>query len=74
MEQNFLRIFLGPKDNHEASRGGQNTHEGATSPRGAPLGSWAPRGSSGLLPKLPGCLAVQEKSSKTFVPFGIDFL
>ena len=41
MERNFLRIFLGPEDNHEASGGGQKTHAGATSLRGMPLGLWA---------------------------------
>jgi hypothetical protein len=35
---------------------------------------WLIRGPFGLLPKLPRCLLVQEKLSKSFIPFGIDFL
>jgi hypothetical protein len=45
-------------------------------PRGRPLmvcllGLWPSRSSSGLLSKLRGCLLVQEKSSKSSVPFGL---
>jgi hypothetical protein len=40
-------------------------------PRAHPLSLSLPRGPSGLLSKLPGCLVVQEKSSKSFVPFGL---
>ena len=46
----------------------------STPPRARLLSLWLTRGSSGLLPKLCGCLHVQENSSKSFVPFGNDFL
>ena len=50
-------------------------HKLAGRPQGAHTVSlWPTHGSPGLLPKLHGCLLVQEKSSKSFVPFGIDFL
>ena len=51
---------------------------GAPYPRAPPPPLWPPRGSSVLHSKSPGCLMVQEKSSRKFhsvwTPFGIPFL
>ena len=44
--KNFGLIFSGPEETLEGSGEGQKNQEGATSPRGAPLGLWAPRGTS----------------------------
>ena len=53
---------------------GVDVREASRKPRGKearPRGLCPPRGSSDPLPKYHGCLLVQEKSSWSFIPFGL---
>ena len=52
--------------------GGPQAHRAP--PRARLVRLWLTRGTSGLLPKLPTCLLVQEKSSKSFIPFGLHLV
>ena len=65
-------VGLGIYGNIQAKKLGQGVHEGPTrvgacpTPRARPLSLWLPRGSSDFISKSPGCLLVQEKSSRRF--------
>ena len=69
---------LGIYGNLLAKELGQEGHGGPTRVGARPPSLWPPRGSSDFISKSPGCLLVQEKSSRRFysvwTPFGIPFL
>ena len=67
----YLGIY-GARIRVKGAMGGPQAHRAP--PRAHLVSLWLTRGPCGLLPKLPRCLLTQEKSSKSFVPFGIDFL
>ena len=62
----------------QAKEIGRWSHVGPTGAGARPPSLWMPRGSSDFISKSPGCLLVQEKSSRRFhsvwAPFGIPFL
>ena len=57
---------LGIYGNIQAKELGQEVHERPTRVGARPPSLWPPRGSSVFISKSPGCLLVQEKSSRRF--------
>jgi hypothetical protein len=63
--------FLAKELGQEVPRGAHKP--GRRPPRARPMGLWCPRGSSGLLPKLPRFLFVQEKLIQSFFSVWTSF-
>ena len=71
-------IYIGGRPRLGGCRGAHKVRGCAPPPQARPQPLWAPQGSSELHSKSPGCLLVQEKSSRkiysVWTPFGIPFL
>ena len=71
-------VYIGGRSRSGGQRGAHKVGGRTLPPWARPPPLWPPRGSSNFHSKSPGCLLVQEKSSRKFysvwTPFGIPFL
>ena len=69
----YLSIYIGERSRSGGHQGAHMVGECALPPWARPQPLWSPRGSSDLHSKSPGCLMIQEKSSRKFYSVWYSF-